>query len=119
LEQLCFSLFHSTLQALILFYHLIKNQAHFILSPVPMNFGSSSLSILQPQAPTSFDAVDFAYRLSKLSTFLPAAHELLSVLSEHKYIIITRKVLGFCLVSFFIQAFLKQRHFDRRSGFWR
>jgi hypothetical protein len=75
-----------------------------------MNFGSISLPISQPQpdheAPTTFDAVDFAYRLNKLSTFLPAAHELLSVLSEPKYIVKTRKVCDFRLVSFFIQGLL-------------
>jgi len=69
-----------------------------------MNFGSSSLPILQAEAAVTlkgFDAVDLAYRLSKLSTFLPAAHELLSLLSVSQNIIATRKVCIFCLVSLF------------------
>ena len=64
-----------------------------MLSPIEMNFESSSLpSISQPVFPTSFDAVNFACRLSELSTFLPAAYELLSLLYECKHIISTRKV---------------------------
>ena len=75
-------------------------------SPIQINFGSSSLPIPQADvavAPTSFDAVDFAYRLSRLSTFLPAAHELLSVLIESNYII-TRKVCIFFLLSLLFTA---------------
>ena len=60
-----------------------------------MNFESSNLPISQPVFPASFDAVDLAYRLSKLSTFLPAAYELLSILYESKYIITTRKVCNY------------------------
>ena len=66
-----------------------------------MNFESSSLPISQPVFPTSFDAVDFAYRLSKLSTFLPAAYELLSLLYESKYIITTKKVCNSVLLLFY------------------
>ncbi|KAF8816980.1 hypothetical protein BYT27DRAFT_7333163 [Phlegmacium glaucopus] len=69
-----------------------------ILYPIQMNFGSSNLTISQhvadaAVAPTTFDAVDFAHRLSKLSTFLPAAHELLSFLSVSQDIIPTRKTI--------------------------
>ena len=74
-----------------------------MLYPIQMNFGSSSRLPNVPQAdamvsPKNFDAVDLAYRLSKLSTFLPAAHELLSVFFEFKYIITTRKVCIFYFV---------------------
>lgn len=65
-----------------------------------MNFESSTLAISQADPvvnPTSYDAVDFAYRISKLSTFLSAAHELILVLSGTKYVT-TRKV---CPSSFF------------------
>lgn len=75
-----------------------------MLSPLETNFESSSLPISQPVFLTSFDAVDFAYRLSKLSTFLPAAYELLSLFYEYKYIISTRKVCNSVLSLFIIEA---------------
>lgn len=76
-----------------------------MLYSIQMNFGSSSrLPISQADAVISskkFDAVDLAHRLSKLSTFLPAAHELLSFLVEFTYIIPTRKVCIFCPIFFY------------------
>lgn len=79
---------------------MIKNQVRVIFSPIQMDFGSSNPPISQPHPdvtrPTSFDAVDIACRLDKLSTFLPAALELLSILSERNCIT-TRKVCIFVL----------------------
>ena len=80
---------------------MIKPQLHLMLSPIEINFESSTLPISQPAAFPSFDAVNFAYRLSKLSTFLPAAYELLSLLYECKYIISTKKVCNFVLFLFY------------------
>lgn len=89
---------------------MITNGIPIIYSPIQINFASINVPIPQADAtmtPISFDAVDFAYRLSRLSTFLPAAQELLSVLLEFHHIITTTKVCVFSFLSPFKQVLLK------------
>jgi hypothetical protein len=95
---------------------MTKHQVRLMLSPTTMNFESSSPPISHPVFPTSFDAVNFAYRLSKISTFFPAAYELLSLFCEYKYIISTRKVCD-SILFFLLLKLKKQCPFDRPSGF--